>query len=100
MRSRCLLGRLGQNRLFLGFPYGFERTILTFSTMRASIKWPACRCCGRQWKPNEGVVAAISFCGVCTKERLERATIEHGLVPLHPDDLVGDYLHQQRRRAI
>jgi hypothetical protein len=53
---------------------------------------PTCRFCESQWRPPEGVVAAMSFCANCRKERQRIAKKELGLKRISPRDLDGKFL--------
>ena len=52
---------------------------------------PLCRHCGRLWFPNEGVVAASSYCMSCAPARREIATNAFDLRPLAVSDAVDGY---------
>lgn len=60
---------------------------------------PMCRFCGRNWHPQEGVVAAKSFCGACSKERREVAIESLGTKPIVRFSEMGAYTLPRKQRA-
>jgi hypothetical protein len=53
---------------------------------------PKCRFCGAEWRPPQGVVAMMSFCASCRKERREIAKKELSLKRITSRDLEGKFL--------
>jgi predicted Zn-ribbon and HTH transcriptional regulator len=57
-----------------------------------ALRLPKCRFCGRVWHPQEGVVAAASYCAACAEERRSIVESKFDLRKLKPADAENGYL--------
>jgi hypothetical protein len=64
-----------------------------------TLSLPKCRCCGRHWRPAEGVVADKAHCKKCARERQAVASSRLELKRITPADLSGRFLLPRRLRA-
>lgn len=61
-------------------------------TIVKALRLPNCRFCGLAWHPQEGVVAAKSYCKACAAERRRIAERKFDLRKLKPEDFENGYL--------
>lgn len=69
-------------------------------TIMKALRLPVCRFCGRNWHPPEGVVAADSFCSVCSGDRKARAIKTLGAKKPVRIPNMGSYALPPKRRAV
>ena len=65
-----------------------------------ALRLPVCRFCGRVWHPQEGVVAAKSFCRACSGYRRTLAIKDLGAKPPVRSPDMGPYALPPKRRSI
>lgn len=64
-----------------------------------TLSLPTCRHCGRNWRPEQGVVAETSYCKKCAKNRQTSAASSLGFKRITSADLTGDFLLPRRFRT-
>lgn len=64
-----------------------------------ALKLPTCNFCGKQWLPQEEVVASRSFCDGCRSERRVVASQLLNTKPIGWSEGLGPYILPRRKHA-
>lgn len=80
------------------FLFVWEDQLNVVEVMKA-LRLPACRFCGVAWHPQEGVVAADSFCSACSVDRRKLAVKVLGAKPVVRKLDMGPYTLPKPSRA-